>query len=39
VKSTCNWLKQYVDFDWSAQELAERLMLTGMRDAGMLESS
>jgi len=25
MKVTFNWLKQYVDFDWSPEELAERL--------------
>ena len=25
MKVTYNWLKQYVDFDWSPDELAERL--------------
>jgi hypothetical protein len=25
MKFTCNWLKQYVDFDWSPPELAEKL--------------
>jgi phenylalanyl-tRNA synthetase beta chain len=30
MKFTYNWLKQYVDFDWSAQELAERLTMAGI---------
>ncbi len=30
MKFTYNWLKQYVDFDWSAQELAERLTFAGI---------
>src|SRR5262245_35183169 len=30
MKVTLNWLKQYVDFDWSPQELAERLTLLGL---------
>ena len=25
MKFTYNWLKQYVDFDWSPQQLAEKL--------------
>ena len=24
MKITYNWLKEYVDFDWSVEELAER---------------
>src|SRR5438445_6758846 len=27
MKVTLNWLKQYVDFNWSAEELAERLTM------------
>src|SRR6059036_3337299 len=30
MKFTYNWLKQYVDFDWSPQELAERLTFAGV---------
>jgi phenylalanyl-tRNA synthetase beta chain len=30
MKVTLNWLKQYVDFDWSAEELAERLTMLGV---------
>jgi len=30
MKFTYNWLKQYVDFDWSPQELAERLTFAGI---------
>ncbi|MDZ7722428.1 MAG: phenylalanine--tRNA ligase subunit beta [candidate division KSB1 bacterium] len=30
MKVTQNWLKQYVDFDWSPQELAERLTMLGL---------
>src|SRR5215471_5070692 len=30
MKVTLNWLKQYVDFDWSAEELAERLTMLGI---------
>jgi phenylalanyl-tRNA synthetase beta chain len=30
MKVTLNWLKQYVDFDWSPEELAERLTMIGI---------
>jgi phenylalanyl-tRNA synthetase beta chain len=30
MKLTYNWLKQYVDFDWSPQELAEKLTFAGI---------
>lgn len=30
MKVTLNWLRQYVDFDGSAEELAERLTMLGM---------
>src|SRR6266487_343672 len=30
MKVTLNWLKQYVDFDWSPGELAERLTMLGL---------
>jgi phenylalanyl-tRNA synthetase beta chain len=30
MKVTLNWLKQYVDFDWSPEQLAERLTLLGL---------
>src|SRR5215472_7677808 len=30
MKVTLNWLKQYVDFSWSPEELAERLTMLGM---------
>jgi len=30
MKLTLNWLKQYVDFDWSPAELAERLTMLGL---------
>src|SRR6266513_4267152 len=30
MKATFNWLKQYVDFDWSPEELAERLTMLGI---------
>ncbi len=27
---THNWLKQYIDFDWSPEELAEKLTWAGI---------
>jgi phenylalanyl-tRNA synthetase beta chain len=30
MKVTLNWLKQYVDFDWSPEELAQRLTMLGL---------
>jgi phenylalanyl-tRNA synthetase beta chain len=30
MKVTFNWLKQYVDFDWSPEELTERLTMLGL---------
>src|SRR6266849_468386 len=30
MKVTLNWLKQYVDFDWSPEELRERLTMLGI---------
>ena len=30
MKITLNWLKQYVDFDWSPEQLAERLTMLGL---------
>ena len=27
MKVTLNWLKQYVDFDWSPEELTERITM------------
>ncbi|MGD0016928.1 MAG: phenylalanine--tRNA ligase subunit beta [Verrucomicrobiia bacterium] len=30
MKFTYNWLKQYVEFDWSPQELAEKLTFAGI---------
>ena len=35
MKVTLNWLKQYVDFDWSAEELRERLTMLGLEVEGM----
>ncbi|MDB6065501.1 MAG: phenylalanyl-tRNA synthetase beta subunit [Pedosphaera sp.] len=35
MKVTLNWLKQYVDFTWSPEELAERLTMAGMEVEGV----
>ena len=35
MKVTLNWLKQYVDFDWSAEELSERLTMLGVEVEGI----
>lgn len=35
MKLTFNWLKQYVDFDWSPEQLAERLTMLGLEVEGM----
>lgn len=35
MKVTLNWLKQYVDFDWSPDELAERLTMLGLEVEGV----
>ncbi len=35
MKVTLNWLKQYVQFDWSPEELAERLTMLGVEVEGM----
>jgi phenylalanyl-tRNA synthetase beta chain len=35
MKVTLNWLKRYVDFDWSSAELAERLTLLGLEVEGV----
>jgi phenylalanyl-tRNA synthetase beta chain len=35
MKITFNWLKQYVDFDWSPEELAERLTMLGLEVEGV----
>jgi phenylalanyl-tRNA synthetase beta chain len=35
MKITLNWLKQYVDFDWSPEELAERLTMLGLEVEGV----
>lgn len=35
MKVTYNWLKQYVDFNWSPEELAERLTMLGLEVESM----
>jgi phenylalanyl-tRNA synthetase beta chain len=35
MKVTLNWLKQYVDFDWSPEELRERLSMLGLEVESM----
>src|SRR5512144_527897 len=35
MKVTLNWLKQYVDFNWSPEELAERLTMLGVEVEGV----
>src|SRR3984957_2228544 len=35
MKVTLNWLKQYVDFSWSPEELSERLTMIGIEVEGI----
>ncbi|MGO8676505.1 MAG: phenylalanine--tRNA ligase subunit beta [Limisphaerales bacterium] len=35
MKTTFNWLKQYVDFTWTPEELAERLTMLGIEVEGI----
>ncbi len=35
MKISLNWLKEYVAFDWSAQQLAERLTMLGIEVEGI----
>ncbi len=35
MKVTINWLKRYVDFDWTPAQLAERLTMLGLEVEGM----
>src|SRR5256714_10100320 len=35
MKVTLNWLKQYVHFNWSAEELSERLTMLGIEVEGV----
>ena len=39
MKITYNWLKQYVDFDWSPEELTERLTMIGLEVEGVTKVS
>jgi phenylalanyl-tRNA synthetase beta chain len=39
MKVTLNWLKQYVDFNWSAEELTERLTMLGLEVEGVQKIS
>jgi phenylalanyl-tRNA synthetase beta chain len=36
MKVTLNWLKKYVDFDWTPEELAERLTMVGLEVEGVV---
>ncbi len=36
MKVTYNWLKEYVDFDWSVEELAERITMLGVEVEGIV---
>mgnify|MGYP001264360986 CR=1 FL=1 len=38
MKVTYNWLKKYVDFEWPAEELAERITMLGVEVEGMVET-
>jgi hypothetical protein len=39
MKVTLNWLKQYVDFDWSPEELADPMLgLPGPNGSRILET-
>jgi len=35
MKTTCNWLREYVDFDWSPDELSARLTMLGVEVEGV----
>src|SRR5438034_9313024 len=39
MKVTFNWLKQYVEFNWSPEELAQRLTLLGLEVEGVQKLS
>jgi hypothetical protein len=39
MKLTLTWLKQYVDFDCSPEELAERLIMLALDGEGVLRKS
>ncbi len=39
MKVTLNWLKQYVDFNWSPEELTRRLTLFGLEISSRLAAT
>ncbi|MDB6028335.1 MAG: phenylalanyl-tRNA synthetase beta subunit [Verrucomicrobiales bacterium] len=39
MKVTLNWLKQYVDFNWTPEELTERLTMLGLEVEGVQKVS
>src|SRR5688500_8620163 len=39
MKISLNWLKQYVDFNWSPEELGERLTMLGIEVEGIEKRS
>ena len=39
MKVTLNWLKQYVDFNWSPEEMIERLTMLGLEVEGVQKIS
>jgi phenylalanyl-tRNA synthetase beta chain len=39
MKISLNWLKQYVDFNWSPEELAERLTMLGIEVEGVVKKT
>jgi phenylalanyl-tRNA synthetase beta chain len=39
MKVTLNWLKQYVVFNWSPEELTERLTMLGLEVEGVRKIS
>ena len=39
MKVTLNWLKQYVDFNWTPEELTERLTMLGLEVEGVQKLS
>ncbi len=39
MKVTLNWLKEYVNFDWSPEELSERLTMLGIEVEGIEKQS
>ncbi len=39
MKVTLNWLKQYIDFNWSPEELTERLTMLGLEVEGVQKVS